>query len=74
MLDLLKIPSQKEKLPQAIDPPSNKVISSNKIVPSNKVSPKEQERVKEKHEGPPMVLTSRDRNKEEILLFLSHLK
>jgi hypothetical protein len=63
--DLLKIPSQKEKLVQAIDPPSNTIISSNKVVPSNKVSPKEQERVKEQHEDPPVVLTSRDRTKEE---------
>jgi hypothetical protein len=63
--DLLKIPSQKEKLMQAIDPPSNKDTSSNKVVPSNKVSPKEQENVKEQHEDPLVVLTSRDRSKEK---------
>jgi ribonuclease HI len=51
--DLLKIPSQKEKLLQAINLPSNKVV------------PKDQEKVKEQHEDPPVVLTSRDRTKEE---------
>jgi hypothetical protein len=40
MSDLLKIPSQKEKLMQDINPPSNKVV------PSNTFSPKDQEMVK----------------------------
>jgi hypothetical protein len=71
---LLKIPSQKERLLQAIDPQSNKVISSNKVVPSNKVSPMEQEKVKEQHDDPPEVLTSRDKTRKKILLSLSHLK
>jgi hypothetical protein len=53
MSDLLKIPSQREKLLQAIN------------VPSNKVVPKDQEKVKEHHEDPLVVLTSRDRTKEE---------
>ena len=53
MSNLLKIPSQKEKLLQAINPSSNKVV------------PKDQEKVKEQHEDPPVVLTSRDRTKEE---------
>jgi hypothetical protein len=51
--DLLKIPSQKEKLLQALNLPSNKVV------------PKDQEKVKEHHEDPPVVFTSRDRTKEE---------
>jgi hypothetical protein len=50
--NLLKIPSQKEKLLQAINLPSNKVV------------PKDQEKVKEQHEDPPVVLTSRDRTQE----------
>jgi ribonuclease HI len=53
MSDLLKISSQKEKLLQAINLPSNKVV------------PKDQENFKEHHEDPPVVLTIRDRTKKE---------
>jgi hypothetical protein len=51
--DLLKIPPQKENILQAINLPSNKVV------------PKDQEKVKEQHEDPLVVLTSKDRTKEE---------
>jgi hypothetical protein len=51
--DLLKIPSQKEKLLKAINAPSDKIIVKN------------QEKEKEHSEDPPVVLTRRDRTKEE---------
>jgi hypothetical protein len=50
--DLLKIPSQKEKLVKAINVPNDKVVV------------KKQEKEKEHHEYPPVVLTSKDRTKE----------
>ena len=53
MSDLLKIPSQKEKFLQAINVPNDKVVVKN------------QEKGKEHHDDPPVVLTSRDRTKEE---------
>jgi hypothetical protein len=51
--NLLKIPSQKEKLLKVINVPSDKIIVRN------------QEKEKEHLEDPPVVLTSRDRTKEE---------
>jgi hypothetical protein len=49
--DLLKIPSQKEKLLQPINVPNNKVVAKN------------HEKEKEHHEDPPVVLTSKDRTR-----------
>jgi hypothetical protein len=51
--NLLKIPSQKETLLKTINVPNNKEVVKN------------QEKEKEQHEDPLMVLTSRDRTKEE---------
>jgi hypothetical protein len=57
--DLLKIPSQKEKLLKAINVPDGKKVVKNQEVDKN------QEKEKELHKDPPVVLTSRDRTKEE---------
>jgi hypothetical protein len=51
--DLLKIPSQREKLLKAINAPNDKILV------------KYQEKAKEHPEDPPVVLTSRDWTKEE---------
>jgi ribonuclease HI/transposase InsO family protein len=57
--DLLKIPSQKEKLLKAINVPDNKKVEKNQEVD------KSQEKESKKQSDPPVILTSRDRTKEE---------
>jgi ribonuclease HI len=59
VLDLLKIPSQKEKLHEAIGVPNGKEVVKNQEVV------KSQKKEKVHHKDPPVVLTSRDRTKEE---------
>jgi hypothetical protein len=62
--DLLKIPSQKEKLLKAINIPDGKKVVQNQEVDKNR------EKKKELHKDPPVVLTSRDRTKEKNSPFL----
>jgi hypothetical protein len=60
--DLLKIPSQKENILKVINVPNDKVVIKN------------QEKEKEHPEDPPVVLTSRDRTKEENPPFFMSLE
>jgi hypothetical protein len=66
--DLLKIASQKEKLLKAINVPYGKEFVKNQEVDKN------QEKEKELHKDPPVVLTSRDKTKEESPTFFVSLK
>ena len=65
--DLLRIPSQKEKLLKAINIPDSKKVEKSQEVD------KSQEKENEKHRDPPAILTSRDRTKEENLPFFVSL-
>jgi hypothetical protein len=69
--DLLRIPSQKEKLLKAINIPDSKKVEKiqqvekvQQVEKSQEVD-KSQEKENEKHRDPPVILTSRDRTKEE---------
>jgi hypothetical protein len=69
--DLLRIPSQKEKLLKAINiPDSKKVEKSQQVEKVQQIEKSQevdtsQEKENEKHRDPPVILTSRDRTKEE---------